>query len=105
MITPQEIIVLIRAYIDGKEIESQFKEDNHQLWCEVNIQPMYWDFNNYNYRIKPEPRIIYMNKYPDGSIGKKYGISLGFCYKTVNDAKASAASTCIGQAKFIEVLK
>jgi hypothetical protein len=94
--TPQEMMGVIQAYVDGKRIQKTTSGRNN--WVDEPLSwSISWDFSNYDYRIKPEPRIIYVNEYPDG-IG-------GLFHHTVYYAKISAAPTCIRQVKFIEVLE
>ena len=53
----KEHIEVIQAFIDGREIE--FKPDSYKgIWKQITT-PI-WDFNNYEYRIKPsEPEYVY----------------------------------------------
>lgn len=49
--TPDEMIAVIQAHKEGKMIEAIVKRTGHV----INAVPI-WDFCNYDYRIKPEPK-------------------------------------------------
>ena len=51
--TPQEIIDVVTAFRDGKEIECKEKRYNGN-WS-ANNAPQ-WDFSMFNYRIKSQPK-------------------------------------------------
>lgn len=55
-----------------------------------------WNFSRWTYRIKPEPRVIYVNEYPN---------SFGAIHHTEEAAKREASSNCTKQVKFIEVIE
>jgi len=65
--TPQEIIDVVTAFRDGKKIQHKDKRDrslNHN-WriCDVPN----WDFYNNDYRVAPEPKVIWVHEFSDGS--------------------------------------
>lgn len=47
-----EMIAVLQAYKEGKAIE--FRLRNSLVWCKCNL-PV-WDWLDYEYRVKPEPR-------------------------------------------------
>ena len=49
--TNKEMIAVMQAFYDGKEIECSSRGENDWLWT---ANPM-WDWSNNDYRIKPEP--------------------------------------------------
>lgn len=56
--TPREMITIIQAYEQGKEIEWRLKRDSDWavLPIVINLDRCeQFDFNNYDYRIKPQP--------------------------------------------------
>ena len=54
--TPQEIINVVKAFEDGKEIEFQEKDINSK-WT-ITKKPV-WDFNTFNYRVKLIEKELY----------------------------------------------
>ena len=54
--THDEMIAVIQAHKDGKQIEYLLKPVDR--WVEIH-DPQ-WDFLHYDYRIKPEPREWYL---------------------------------------------
>lgn len=49
--TTEEMISVMQAYIDGKQI--QFLDDGGWVDCPLRTEP-FWDWGNYDYRVKPE---------------------------------------------------
>ncbi len=62
--TPNEIIEVVQAFIDGKVIQHRLKRGGH--W--VDSTPL-WDFVNFDYRARPTPGEWFIYKYPDNQIG------------------------------------
>lgn len=60
-----EMIAVMQAFKDGKNIQSRARPDGTWLICR---EPS-WGWNGYDYRVKPEPRIFnfYFNE-QSGSI-------------------------------------
>lgn len=54
--TPQEIINVIKAFEDGKEIEFQPINKSYS-WVKIN-EPV-WDFNTFNYRVIQKEKELY----------------------------------------------
>lgn len=56
--TPQEMIEVLQAFIDGKVIQSKLcKELSKSVdWADTSNPVWRWDV--YNYRIKPEPKLV-----------------------------------------------
>jgi hypothetical protein len=64
--TLDKMIEVLQAAKDGKEIE--FKEKNKSYWQRLYYKEeegglAAWNFWEYDYRIKPKPREIWVNKY------------------------------------------
>lgn len=57
----KEAIKVMQAYAEGKEIE--YRTGN--VWC-LCRNPS-WSFGDIYYRIKPEPKVIWVNEYEDGT--------------------------------------
>jgi len=95
--TEQEIIDVVTAFKDGKKIQSRARKDTRQSepykWM-PNHNPL-WDFSLNEYRVAPEPRVIWINEYPQ---------SLGMPRTTKEDALKNVEPRCIRKAvKFVEV--
>lgn len=52
------------AFANGKTIEARAK-DTAFWWTLDDIEP-YWDWRTTDYRIKPEPRVVYLLEHLDG---------------------------------------
>lgn len=82
MKTLLEKIAVMQAAADGKVIQTDFQRAG--TWVD-NPSPT-WDWGVCDYRVKPrEPKVIYVNEYPDGSRG-------AFTYKSTALRVASSAS-------------
>jgi hypothetical protein len=91
--TLDEMIAVIQAYKDGKTI--QFRYGKGENWAICTLQHLF-NFSDFVYRIKPEPRVVYVNLYSDSHTA----------YNSSERAKDSAAFTCLEKAvKFVEVLE
>jgi hypothetical protein len=51
--TDQEIIKVVMAHQEGKQIECRAKDSDGDWNPAVPL----WDFDNFNYRVKREPRV------------------------------------------------
>ena len=56
--TPQGMINVIQAHMDGKEIQATNSAGG---WSDARFPR--WDFIRQGYRIKPEPKTIWVNEY------------------------------------------
>jgi hypothetical protein len=86
-------IEIMQAWVDGKEVQfetaSGWKDAGPDFWMEFN-------FYNIKYRIKPEPRVIFVNEYED------YDIS----HRDKDTALECSRQDCIHKAvKYIEVIE
>jgi len=61
--THNEMIAVIQADRDGKEVE--WRPTGAERW---RLATPLWDFDTCEYRIKPEPKAIWVNEYEDGSL-------------------------------------
>ena len=52
--TPDQMIAVIQAHKEGKDIEVKREYEGSNFWC-LTTHPT-WDFTTFDYRIKPEPR-------------------------------------------------
>ncbi len=55
-------IVVMQAWVDGKSIE--VRKPPCEEWLDVST-PL-WDWDNYDYRVKVEPVVVWIAIYPDG---------------------------------------
>lgn len=97
--TPDQIIEVVTAFNNGKKIQSRahtnLPSDTPYKWLD-NPKPQ-WDFSCNDYRVAPEPRVIYINEYPD---------SWGTVRNTEKEASSQAEHRCIKKAvKFVEVVE
>jgi len=88
--THDEMIAVIAAHRDGKAVEARCRPTGG--WISASVPC--WDFYRSDYRIKPEPMVIWANVYPHG---------LGHAYETEIDALARVGSQGIPR-EFMEVL-
>lgn len=75
-------IAVMQAYVDGKEIEFRHLREGKFFELKDPSSPS-WDFHTFEYRIKPSPKVIWVNEYPDDAIG---------VHATQEKAKQSASS-------------
>ena len=65
MMTHDEMIAVIHAHKDGRHIQFQKKDLS---FCDVPDNRPYWNFANEIYRVKPEPRSLWVVKDDDDSV-------------------------------------
>lgn len=53
VMTTQEQIAIMQAFLDGKIVEYNYIECYSNTWGVVT-EPWNWNFEYYNYRVKPE---------------------------------------------------
>lgn len=88
-----KMALIMQAYADGKEVQA--KNCTTGFW-EVAPDPVFYR-DAECYRIKPQPRVIWVNVYGDGE--------LGGAWPTEADAKKCGGTNVQKNAKFIEVLE
>ena len=94
--TPEQTkaaIEVMQAYVDGKTVE--VSNSNVNNWMEVagTISPV-WNWDEFRYRIKPEPRTIWVNEYGGSDVA----------HKTEEDAWDGARPQAVRTAvKYVEV--
>lgn len=95
-------ISIMQGFLDGKQVQA--REDNGR-WA--NCSDPCWDFGYWNYRIKPEPKIIYVNEYEyPASSNPSTTIAAGGAYDSREAADKNASPLRIGGAKkYIEVIE
>lgn len=89
------MIAVLTAYKEGKTIQARHRDDEKTTWLQAT-EPC-WDWETYDYRVKPEPRIVWINEYANGIWG---------CANSSKQAvKNSTSDECIACRKFVEVLE
>ena len=53
----EEAIKVMQAYVDGKQI--QWFDRHDESWADTTVHPQ-WNWDEKEYRVKPEPRKVYM---------------------------------------------
>jgi hypothetical protein len=61
-----DAIKVMQAYVDGAEIQERVVSGGPHRWKEAGP---YWNWMTSEYRIKPQPREWWINRYPGGGIG------------------------------------
>ena len=92
----KELLPIIQAYVNGWEIEIRCSDE----WIDLCDNPIF-DGVPENYRIKPEPRVLYVNDYGGDLAGvnwttKKEAVAVRGRGENSDNAKT---------VKFIEVLE
>jgi hypothetical protein len=68
--TDQQILDVVRAHQEGKQIQQSRLEYNNGEWIDCHYGPG-WNFANFSYRVKPEPKIpreFWIHDYSDGTL-------------------------------------
>ena len=72
----KECIRIMQAFVDGKAV--QYRYSDAAEWFDANgLSELSWNWIAYDYRIKPEPKIIYVNEYMGGGTAET-SIGLAF---------------------------
>ena len=90
-----DMISVLRAYKDGREIEQRYVVGiaGTPPECEVKTD-CDWNITRYDYRVKADPLELWVNIYPSG---------ITTCHNTGEDARARATS-CARTVLFREVI-
>jgi len=79
--THDEMIAVITHHKNGGKVE--YKDHSAEIWTELYAKPL-WNFAHHDYRIKPEPRILWVVLYVSGNPAG--------CFDTKDAAMIHAAS-------------
>jgi hypothetical protein len=94
----QRRIDIIESYERGEAIQRRRKHGNGE-WHSVVIKVPGWDFDNFEFRKKPEPAVIYCNRH--------YAAGIDYYWKAYDDigvCRAFAGSDALEIAvKFVRV--
>ena len=77
-----EMIAVIQAHKDGRVIQCRDMRDIDDTWNEGEY--FVWNFESFEYRIKPEPHSLWLVRYQSGNSAS--------CFYTEHAAMISAAS-------------
>lgn len=94
MKTVQEQIAVMLAWTAGKPIEVKKYDDT--FWSKI-LEPA-WNWADYDYRVKPKLKTIYVNQYEDGA----WGVGHESRAQATRTAAGSDATMCRVGVKFIE---
>ena len=90
----KDAIKVMQAFVDGKTIQLESKG----VWFDAPDRPS-WNWASQNYRVKPEPVVVYINEYP----GEERSFE---AYDTKEMAENLASCNCLRVAvKFQEVIE
>ena len=78
--TIEEMIKVMEAFKDGKQIQSRC--DDTEEW--LNVIPSAWNFDKFEFRVKPEPLKCWANIFCDGGI-----------YYDIRDKAVNHAARCV----------
>lgn len=90
----KDYLPLVQALAEGKVIQGYFEID--QLWRD--IVELRFDAPTSQYRIKPEPREVWVNEYPSGRLGDMH-------YESQDDAKRGTSGVNAKQVRYREVIE
>lgn len=94
----KDYLPLVQALADGKTIQAKYPVSMDSFdWrdCKGDI-PFHGHASNY--RIKPEPREIWVNEYPSGRLGDMH-------FKSQDEAKRNMAGVNAKQVRYREVIE
>ena len=93
------MIAVMQAAKEGKAIQSRYHQHPAigEFWRDAHTP--HWNWTAFDYRVKPEPRRIWLNWYPT----KKCRSSV--CYDSREEAASFAIHDIAEQVEFVEVVK
>lgn len=97
MKTTKEMIEVMQAFVDGKSVEYQMLGD--EVWHERRVEEQwdsYWNWGDYDYRIKKMPRECWVNVY-DGYFGNAWETK-----EEADEAAGKSRTDCLRVREVIE---
>lgn len=91
---------VMAAWADGKTVQARDRHADN-LWFDCGSTEDYsmsWLWSEMDYRIKPEPRVIYVNEY-EGGLGDAHYLEEG------RGERFSKSPNYKGTRKFVEVME
>jgi hypothetical protein len=61
----KKAIEVMQAFVDGKTVQCSEPEGEAGYGWRAEKEPL-WQWDNFRYRVKPEPKEIWVNEYSDG---------------------------------------
>jgi hypothetical protein len=95
--TDQEIINVVSAHSSGKTLEYRHIRAVTEDWRACPVPR--WNFECFDYRVKPEPRAIWVNECDNPSAMYTNVVHRSY------DAAKGFANTCCRTVKYIEVVE
>jgi hypothetical protein len=96
----QRQIDIIESHARGETIQLKYKDGNDK-WVDLTNTEPGWNFYDFDFRKKPEPVVIYCNKYHAPGIGYYWRAYCG-----IDECRALAPKGAIEIAvKFVEVVE
>lgn len=93
----KELLPIIQAFADGKQI--QFKSVCKNKWEWKDVEDPQW-FDRNEYRVKPEPKEVWVNEYLSGHMsGHRFG------YATKSEADHAAGINRVSCSLYREVIE
>ena len=92
------MIAVLQAFKEGKAI--QFRDSGNSSTDEnwgCALKPS-WDWVTFDYRVKPEPRRIWVNMYVNDRTPRTH-------FYTLEEAQHAASPDCIESVMFVEAVK
>lgn len=65
-----DMLAVIKAHKEGKPIEWRLVD--RDTWRDFAADSLHFNFSSYEYRIKPVPQEVWVNKYPQAGGGFTY---------------------------------
>ena len=93
------MIAVMQAAKEGKAIQSRHRPSRDIDVCWRDAPKPSWDWATFDYRVKPEPRRVWRNWYPD------LGRWSSACYDSREKAARSSCPKDSQQIEFVEVVK
>jgi hypothetical protein len=62
----KEQLAVMQAFVDGKKVQVRTKSPGNK-WQELKVNCPSWQWDVVEYRIKPEPEVVYISKSKYGS--------------------------------------
>ena len=95
------MIAVMQAAKEGKTIQSRRRHPRPDIdACWRDAPEPSWNWSTYDYRVKPEPRRVWLNWYPTMNCRSLY-----YYYDSRAEAKSFARHEVSEQIEFVEVVK
>ena len=92
------MIAVLQAFKKGKAIQSRYRPQQDIDVCWIDATEPSWDWDTFDYRVKPEPRRIWVNMYVNERTPRTH-------FYTLEEAQHAASPDCIESVMFVEAVK